>query len=85
MTLCAEAAALAGANNAPQSRRAWPTTRRSASKAVQLLTIGQAEGTPPGHQRSVGLTGQWGEVDKWTEGQLFSDRSVARTENTTSR
>jgi len=43
------------------------------------MTIGQAEGTPLGQQR---LTGQRGEVDKWTEGQRRSRRSGDSEANT---
>ena len=63
-----------GVDNAGQSRRAWPLTHGSASQAAQMMTIGQAQGTPLGHQRSLWPTGQRGEVDKWTEGQRHVSR-----------
>ena len=68
-----------GVDNAGQSRRAWPLTHRSASHAAQMMTIGQAQGTPLGHQRSLWQTGQRGEVDKWTGGQQRVSRGSVGT------
>ena len=74
VTACAEAAALVG-RPVPRSRRAWPATRRSASRAAAADNDHWSSGGHAPRPAARRLTGQRGEVDKWTEGQRLSRRS----------